>query len=35
MAAATATLVRGASPRLVTGYLFFLAVASFLLLSPR
>jgi hypothetical protein len=35
MAAATATLVRGASPRLATGYLFFLAVASFLLLSPR
>ncbi|XP_066400145.1 cysteine-rich receptor-like protein kinase 6 isoform X2 [Miscanthus floridulus] len=38
MAAATATLVRGASPRLATGHLLFLAVASLLLLllfSPR
>ncbi|CAD6340858.1 unnamed protein product [Miscanthus lutarioriparius] len=38
MATATATLVCGASPRLVTGHLLFLAVASLLLLlffSPR
>ena len=36
MAAAAATLVRGASPRLATGHHLFLAVASLLLLfSPR